>query len=83
MFHDLLERHVVYFDKDSVVFRSLPGQPDPLLGDYHGDFKEELSSGNYIVQFALGGLNNYSYVTHNGKLKCKVRGISLNSKGSK
>ena len=80
---DLLQEGVVYFDTDSVVFRSLPDQPDPPLGDYLGDFKDELGQGNYIVEFASGGPKNYGYQTHKGKQECKVRGISLNSEGSK
>lgn len=80
---DLLQERVVYFDTDSVVFRSLPGQPDPPLGDYLGDFKDELSGGDYIVEFASGGPKNYGYQTRNGKQECKVRGISLNSEGYK
>ena len=80
---DLLQERVVYFDTDSVVFRSLPDQPDPPLGDYLGDFKDELSTGDYIVEFASGGPKNYGYLTNEGKQECKVRGISLNSEGSK
>ena len=80
---DLLQDRVVYFDTDSVVFRSLPDQPDPPLGDYLGDFKDELSTGDYIVEFASGGPKNYGYLTNEGKQECKVRGISLNSEGSK
>ena len=36
---DFLQDRVVYFDTDSVVFRSLPGQPDPPLGDCLGDLR--------------------------------------------
>ena len=80
---DLLQERVVYFDTDSVVFRSLPDQPDPPLGDYLGDFKDELGQGDYIIEFASGGPKNYGYLTNGGKRECKVRGISLNSEGSK
>ena len=76
---DMLQDRVVYF----VVFRSLPGQPDLPLGDYLGDFKDELSEGDFIVEFASGGPKNYGYLTHKGKQECKVRGISLDSEGSK
>ena len=80
---DLLQERVLYFDTDSVIFRSLPGQPEPPLGSYLGDFKDELKEGDFIVEFASGGPKNYGYMTHNGKQECKVRGISLNSEGSK
>ena len=55
---DFLQDRVIYFDTDSVVFKSLPGQPDPPLGDYLGDFKNELSE-----EFASGGPKNYGYQT--------------------
>jgi len=61
----------------------LRGQPEPELGNYLSDFKNELSENNYIVEFASGGTKNYGYQTKKGKQECKVRGISQNSKGSK
>ncbi|KAL9982832.1 hypothetical protein ACROYT_G004941 [Oculina patagonica] len=80
---DLLQERVLYFDTDSVVFVTRPGEQNPSLGDYLGDFKDELSTGDYIIEFASGGPKNYGYLTKNGKEECKVRGISLNSEGSK
>ena len=79
----LLQERVLYFDTDSVVFRCLPDQPNPSLGDYLGDFKDEIGQGDYIIEFASGGPKNYGYQTNEGKQECKVRGISLNSEGSK
>ena len=72
---------MLYFDTDSVVFLTRPGEENPSLGDYLGDFKDELNDGDYIVEFASGGRKNYGYLTNNGKEECKVRGISLNSTG--
>ncbi|KAL9977677.1 hypothetical protein ACROYT_G015109 [Oculina patagonica] len=80
---DLLQEQVLYFDTDSVVFVSRPGEQNPSLADYLGDFKDELSTGDYIVEFASGGPKNYGFVTKNGKEESKVRGISLNSEGAK
>ena len=80
---DLLKESVVYFDTDSVVFIHKPNMPDPLLGDYLGDFKDEIGEGDYIVEFASGGPKNHGYMTKKGKQECKVCGISLNSEGSK
>jgi len=74
---------MLYFDTDSVIFLSRPGEENPKLGDYLGDFKDELSTGDYILQFASGGPKNYGYLTKKGKEECKVRGISLNSEGIK
>ena len=57
--------------------------PEPPLGDYLGDFKDELPPDDYIVEFAPGGPKNYGYKTHKGKEDCKVRGITLNSLGQR
>ena len=78
-----LQECTLYFDTDSVIFKTSPGQKKPELGDYMGDFKNELSEGATITQFASGGPKNYGYETKQGKHECKVRGISLNSEGSK
>ena len=45
---------MVYGDTDSIVYIYCPGFPDPPLCDYPGDFKDELSNGDYIVEFASG-----------------------------
>ena len=42
----------MYGDTDTIVYIHRPGLPDPLLGDYLGDFKDESSNGDYIVEFA-------------------------------
>ena len=78
-----LQERALYFDIDSGIFKTSPGQKKPELDDYLGDFKNELSEGDTITQFASGGPKNYGYQTKQGKQECKVRGISLNSKGSK
>lgn len=80
---DLLQDRMLYFDTDSVIFLSRPGEENPKLGDYLGDFKDELSTSDYILEFASRGPKNYGYLTKNGKEECKVQGISLNSDGIK
>ena len=80
-----LRERVLYMDTDSVLFLSYPNNPhikDPDLGDYLGDFKDELPAGDHIVEFVSGGPKNYAYKTASGKVECKVRGITLNSHGS-
>ena len=79
--NDLKER-VLYFDTDSIIFKT-SGEKKPDLGEYLGDFKNELNEGDTIIEFASGGPKNYGYQTRQGKQECKVRGISLNSEGSK
>ena len=77
-----LKERVLYFDTDSVIFKA-SGEDKPELGEYLDDFKNELSEGDIITEFASGGPKNYGYQTKKGKQECKVRGISLNSQGSK
>ena len=81
----LLQEHMLYFDPDSVVFRSGPNYEKPALGNYMDDFKHESGEGDTITEFASGGPKSYGYgyQTRQGKQECKVRGISLNSEGSK
>ena len=78
---ELLGERVLYFDTDSIIFTHLPGQTSPPLGDYLGDFKNELDSGDVIVEFCSGGPKNYGYQTRAGQTVCMVRGFSLNVQG--
>ena len=79
---DLLQDRVLYFDTDSIIFWADPHKPSPSLGNYLGDFKNELDPGEYITEFCSGGPKNYGYRTSNGTTVCKVRGFSLNCEGS-
>lgn len=67
---DLLKDRVIYFETDSVVFQSLPGQINQPLGNYLGNFKHELSEDGCIMEFASGGPKNYGSLTKKGKQKC-------------
>ena len=79
-----LQKHVLYFDTE--IFKT-SGEEErgrkSELGDYLGDFKNELNEDDTIIAFASGGPKTYGYQTRKGKEECKVRGISLNSEGSK
>nr|DAC81407.1 TPA_asm: PolB-C [Rhodactis coral adintovirus] len=77
-----LQRRVLYFDTDSVIFTSKPGEWVPPLGDYLGELTNELDDDDYITTFVSGGPKNYAYQTKNGKTTCKVRGFTLNYRGS-
>ena len=39
---DMLGERVLYYDTDSVIYLSQPGQPKPRLGNYIGDLTDEL-----------------------------------------
>ena len=73
---DMLGERVLYYDTDSVIYLSQPGQPEPRLGHYIGDLTDELG-GEHITVFASGGPKNYGYKTSGGKIDIKVRGITL------
>ena len=74
---DMLQERILYYDTDSVVFTSKPGEQNPPLGDYLGDLTDELE-GDPIKIFVSGGPKNYAYQTKSGKQTCKVRGFNLN-----
>ncbi|XP_055925975.1 uncharacterized protein LOC129957588 [Argiope bruennichi] len=77
---DKLGEAVLYHDTDSIIYAS-SGDNDPPLGNFLGDFTDELD-GDVITTFISGGPKNYAYETASGKTCCKVRGFTLNFKNS-
>ena len=71
-----LNRRVLYFDTDSIIYTSKEGDWEPPTGSYLGELTDELD-GNHITTFVSGGPKN-SYQLNTGKTICKVRGITLN-----
>ena len=83
--YSVLERfqmRTLSFDTDSVIFTSRPGEWVPPLGDYLSELTNELDDEDHITTFVSGGPKNYAYQTKNGKTICKVRGFTLNYRGS-
>ena len=78
---EILKHQVLYYDTDSVIYKWRPGLPSIPTGDFLGDMKDELN-GDVITEFVSGGPKNYAYKTHTGKVECKVRGFTLNVRGS-
>ncbi|XP_028412509.1 uncharacterized protein LOC114535345 [Dendronephthya gigantea] len=74
---DQLQERVLYYDTDSVIFVSQPGDPMPPTGPYLGELTDELK-GDYITTFISGGPKNYCYRTNSNKVETKIRGITLN-----
>ena len=72
-----LNERVVYYDTDSVIYTSKPGEENPKTGVYLGELTYELD-GDYITTFVSGGPKNYAYELSSGKTCCKIRGITLN-----
>ena len=81
---------VLYFDTDSIVFISRPGEYEPELGEFLGEFTDELQckaigceekgckNKHFITEFISAGPKNYSFKTDIGTTTCKVRGFTLN-----
>ena len=78
---DLLQKQVLYYDTDSVIYKWREGQPYIPTGDFLGQMKDELN-GDSITEFVSGGAKNYAYQTRGGNSVCKVRGFTLNVRGS-
>ena len=74
---DVLQDRALYYDTDSVIYKSKPGEEKLPLGPFLGQFTDELG-GDTIVEFVSGGAKNYGYRTRRGKTECKVRGFTLN-----
>ena len=73
-----IDRNVLYYDTDSVIYVSKTGENDVPLGDYLGELTNELETGEHIIEFVSGGPKNYAYKTNKGNETCKVRGFTLN-----
>ena len=55
---ELLGKRALYFDTDSIIYLEEPSQPNPSLGDYRGEFTNELEVDDYIAEFMSGGPKN-------------------------
>ena len=74
----LLGDRVLYFDTDSIIFKSSDPATDPPLTSYLGGLTSELPPDTHIVELATTGPKSYSYVTNTGHTECKIKGFSLN-----
>ena len=78
-----LDRNVIYYDTDSIIYVSHDKVTDPPLGDYLGELTYELGgAGVYIEEYESGGPKNYAYKTSTGHETVKVQGLTLNYKNS-
>ena len=74
---------MLYFDTDSVIYTTEPGQPDIPLGDFLGGMTNKLDDGDFMTEFTSAGPKNYGYKTNQSKVCFKVRGFSLNVRRSR
>ena len=72
---------VLYMDTGSTIYKRSAGLPELPTVSYLGQFKDELTEKDTIVEFAAAGPKNYGYRMRQGKVECKVRGFSLNVRG--
>ena len=73
-----LQRRVLYFDMDSVIFTQQDGEYEPPTGEFLGDLKCE-TDGEPITAFVSGGPKNYAYRLESGETVRKIRGFTLGS----
>ena len=75
-----LDKRVLYFDTDSIIFISDPEfmttEEHPKLGDYLGQFTDELN-GKFITEFVSAGAKNYAKLLNDGTSECVVKGFQL------
>ena len=68
-----LDSRSLYFDTDSVIYTSKPGQWEPSLGNILGDWDNQLEKGeSHIVSFASLGPKTYTYTTDTGRVEMKI-----------
>jgi hypothetical protein len=73
----LLKDRVLYFDTDSIIYID-KGYENPTLGDFLGEFTNELGPDEHIVEFVSAGPKNYAFKLNTGQTKCTVKGFTLN-----
>ena len=73
-----LGERILYYDTDSIIFISdstlYAKHLHPKLGDYLGDFTDELK-GQYITEFVSAGDKNYAKLLSDGSSECVVKDI--------
>ena len=72
-----LDKRVLYCDTDSIIFISRPGEYEPELGNYLGQFTNEIEDG-YIKEFVSAGPKNYAYKLNNSKTHCTIKNFNQN-----
>jgi G:T-mismatch repair DNA endonuclease (very short patch repair protein) len=82
---ELLDRQVLYYDTDSVIYQSKPSDPsnkELIVGDYLGDWTDELDGDVIVGTFCSTGPKSYSYETATD-VTCKIKGFVLNDRNSR
>ena len=61
---NLHEARVLYFDTDSVIYKTHKGQEELPLGTLLGEFTSESRQDENITTFVSAGPKNYAYETN-------------------
>ena len=77
-----LDRRVLYFDTDSIIYIHKNELPNPVIEERLGGWTNELPEGHHITRFVSGGPKNYGYEVSDGSTVCKVKGLTLNYRAS-
>ena len=83
LFHVLnkLGKRVIYLDTDSCVYEyddKKPNEYTPDMGDYLGQWTNELNEGEYITKFVSSGPKSYCFITNQGRSVTRLKGFTLN-----
>ena len=73
--HELGKR-VLYYDTDSIIYKTGPGESPLPRGPYLGDLTNELEEGRSITEFVSTGPKSYAYRDNKGAQVIKFKGIS-------
>lgn len=71
---DTVKDRVLYYDTDSVIYRTKPDEIKLPLGRFLGQFTDELEGDN-IHEFGAAGPKSYAYVTNDRQKECKSKGL--------
>ena len=86
--YDAMEKlgnRVCYCDTDSIMYNtevSLIDQPHIPLGNYLGQFTNEIPEGKHVVEFCSTGPKCYSLLFNDNSQLTKIRGFTLNHRNS-
>ncbi|RWS21299.1 hypothetical protein B4U80_11890 [Leptotrombidium deliense] len=83
-------KRVLYFDTDSIIFASKPGEYKPKLGEYLGEMTDEIVTefgiGARIVEFVSCGPKNYGFhvilPTGESRYVLKCKGIRMSAEAA-
>jgi G:T-mismatch repair DNA endonuclease (very short patch repair protein) len=80
-----LGNRVCYCDTDSIMYHtefSLIKQPHIPLGNYLGQFTDEIPEGKHVIEFCSTGPKCYSLLFNDNTHLTKIRGFTLNHRNS-